>query len=213
MPYKKVPIGGAHSEILSWVNHDFSIEEQSMLRNVSRLPCLFKHVALMPDAHLGKGSMIGSVIATKEAVIPATVGVDIGCGMMARLLKVFNKMFNHRQAFRPELQVNCHHNYVALEEHYGETVFVARKGAINADKDVYGIIPGSMGAKSFIVKGRGTPEVLIRALTVLAARCHAEQRSELSPRTTSRVRLWASNVAKTQACWMRFRALTNQSKQ
>ncbi len=60
MPYKKLPIGGAHSEILSWANHDFSIEEQSMLRNVSRLPCLFKHVALMPDAHLGKGSMVGS---------------------------------------------------------------------------------------------------------------------------------------------------------
>src|SRR5204862_5571477 len=78
--------------------------------------------------------------------------------MMARLLKVFNKMFNHREAFQPELQVNCHHNYVALEEHYGEKVFVTRKGAINADKDVYGIIPGSMGAKSFIVKGRGTPE-------------------------------------------------------
>src|SRR5258708_16709343 len=83
MPYKKLPIGGAHSEILSWANHDFSIEEQSMLRNVSRLPCLFRHVALMPDAHLGKGSMVGSVIATKSAVIPATVGVDIGCGMMA----------------------------------------------------------------------------------------------------------------------------------
>jgi tRNA-splicing ligase RtcB len=57
--------------------------------------------------------------------------------MMARLLKVFNKMFNHRETFRPEIQVNCHHNYVALEEHYGEKVFVTRKGAINADKDVY----------------------------------------------------------------------------
>src|SRR5262245_65887634 len=83
MPYEKLNIGGAHSEILSVANHEFSHEEQSMLRNVSRLPCLFKHVALMPDAHLGKGSMVGSVIATKEAVIPATVGVDIGCGMMA----------------------------------------------------------------------------------------------------------------------------------
>src|SRR6187402_485275 len=83
MPYKKLPIADAHNEILSWANHDFSIEEQSMLRNVSRLPCLFKHIALMPDAHLGKGSMVGSVVATREAVIPATVGVDIGCGMMA----------------------------------------------------------------------------------------------------------------------------------
>src|SRR6201988_472533 len=83
MPYEKLQLGGAQKDILSWANHEFSIEEQSMLRSVSRLPCLFKHVALMPDAHLGKGSMVGSVVATKEAVIPATVGVDIGCGMMA----------------------------------------------------------------------------------------------------------------------------------
>ena len=314
MPYEKLKIGGAQKEILSWANHEFSIQEQVMLRNVSRLPCLFKHVALMPDAHLGKGSMVGSVVATKEAVIPATVGVDIGCGMMAvktpfksgildgklrelrlkieeaiptgfsqyresvdessdwdgwnefadlhegvrdrrakamrqlgtlgggnhfievcldtenlvwlmlhsgsrnigkelaerhistakslwrlnelpdpdlayfisgtpefqaywkdlewaqryamknreimmtRLLNVFNKMFNHRQPFEPELAVNCHHNYVALEQHYGESVFVTRKGAINAAAGTYGIIPGSMGAKSFIVKGRGLPE-------------------------------------------------------
>jgi tRNA-splicing ligase RtcB len=314
MPYEKLPIGGAQQEILSWANHAFSTEEESMLRNVSRLPCLFKHVALMPDAHLGKGSMVGSVVATKDAVIPATVGVDIGCGMMAvktpfksvilegklkelrskieeaipvgfnhhldpvdessdwggwetfrelhegvqdrkskamkqlgtlgggnhfvevcldtedsvwlmlhsgsrnigkelaerhistakslwrlnelpapdlayftqgtpefaaywkdlkwaqsyamknreimmtRLLKVFNKMFNHRQPFKPELAVNCHHNYVALEHHYGEDVFVTRKGAINAAEGQYGIIPGSMGAKSFIVKGRGLAE-------------------------------------------------------
>ncbi len=83
MPYEKLPIGGATQRNPVVGQPRFSIEEQSMLRNVSRLPCLFKHVALMPDAHLGKGSMVGSVIATKEAVIPATVGVDIGCGMMA----------------------------------------------------------------------------------------------------------------------------------
>jgi tRNA-splicing ligase RtcB len=314
MPYEKLQLGGAQAVVLSWANHEFSIEEQAMLRNVSRLPCLFKHVALMPDAHLGKGSMVGSVVATKEAVIPATVGVDIGCGMMAvktpfksgildgklkelrsrieeaiptgfnayresvdessywegwndfkdlhegvrdrkakamtqlgtlgggshfievcldtedyvwlmlhsgsrnigkeladrhistakslwrlnelpspdlayfiagtpefkaywkdlkwaqgyamknreimmtRLLMVFNKLFNHRQSFKPELEVNCHHNYVALEQHYGEDVFVTRKGAINAAAGTYGIIPGSMGSQSFIVKGRGLPE-------------------------------------------------------
>jgi tRNA-splicing ligase RtcB len=312
--YEKLTIGGSQHDILSWAHHEFSIEEQAMLRNVSRLPCLFKHVALMPDAHLGVGSMVGSVVATKDAVIPATVGVDIGCGMMAvktpfkshildgklkelrlaieetiptgftehresvdessywegwdhfadlhqgvrdrkakamkqlgtlgggnhfievcldtenfvwlmlhsgsrnigkeladrhistakslwklselpapdlayfiqgtpefaaywkdlkwaqsyamknreimmtRLMKVFNKLFNHRQPFKPVLEVNCHHNYVALEEHYGEKVFVTRKGAINADKHAFGIIPGSMGSKSFIVKGRGAPE-------------------------------------------------------
>src|SRR6266849_6319796 len=83
MPHNKLNISGATADVLSWVTHELGPDETAMLRNVSRLPCLYKHVALMPDAHLGKGSMVGSVIATKDAVIPATVGVDIGCGMMA----------------------------------------------------------------------------------------------------------------------------------
>src|SRR3954471_8087394 len=83
MPYRKLNISGAKADVLSWVTHEMSADEKDMLRNVSRLPCLYKHVALMPDAHLGIGSMVGSVVATKDAVIPATVGVDIGCGMMA----------------------------------------------------------------------------------------------------------------------------------
>lgn len=314
MPYNKLNISGAKSDVLSWVTHGMTFEEENMLRDVSRLPCLYKHVALMPDAHLGKGSMVGSVIATKDAVIPATVGVDIGCGMMAvktpfksgildrkmaefrheieraiptgfnaykesvdeasrwegfetfddlhngvqdrkrkamvqlgtlgggnhfievcldtednvwlmlhsgsrnigkelaerhiatakslhrlnelpspdlayfiqgtdefraywhdldwaqkyamknreimmtRLLKSFNRMFNDQKAWRPEITVNCHHNYVSIEEHFGDKVYVTRKGAINAEDGRYGIIPGSMGAKSFIIKGRGNPQ-------------------------------------------------------
>jgi tRNA-splicing ligase RtcB (3'-phosphate/5'-hydroxy nucleic acid ligase) len=314
MPYNKLNISGAKSDVLSWVNHGLTFEEENMLRNVSRLPCLYKHVALMPDAHLGKGSMVGSVIATKDAVIPATVGVDIGCGMMAvktpfksgildrkmadfrheieraipvgfneykesvdessywdgwaefgqlhegvsdrkakamkqlgtlgggnhfievcldtedtvwlmlhsgsrnigkelaerhiataktlhrlnelpspdlayfvqgtdefraywhdldwaqkyamknreimtkRLLKSFNRMFNDQREFRPEITVNCHHNYVSIEEHFGDKVYVTRKGAINAEDGRFGIIPGSMGAKSFIIKGLGNPQ-------------------------------------------------------
>ena len=66
MPYNKLNISGAKADILAWVNHDLSLDEQNMLRNVSRLPCLYKHVALMPDAHLGIGSMVGSVIAQKK---------------------------------------------------------------------------------------------------------------------------------------------------
>jgi tRNA-splicing ligase RtcB len=54
--------------------------------------------------------------------------------------------------------VNCHHNYVAREEHYGEEVFVTRKGAVRARAGDLGIIPGSMGARSFIVRGLGHPE-------------------------------------------------------
>ena len=53
------------------------------LRNVALLPFIHKHVAAMPDVHWGIGATIGSVIATKGAIIPAAVGVDIGCGMMA----------------------------------------------------------------------------------------------------------------------------------
>jgi tRNA-splicing ligase RtcB len=56
---------------------------QAQLRNVARLPFVFHHVAVMPDVHMGKGATIGSVIATRGAVVPAAVGVDIGCGMMA----------------------------------------------------------------------------------------------------------------------------------
>jgi len=314
MPFNKLNISGSRADVYSWVTHGLDYQEENMLRDVSRLPCIYKHVALMPDSHLGKGSMVGSVIATKDAVIPATVGVDIGCGMMAvrtpfksgildrklaefrheieraipvgfnwykesvdeaskwkgwstfddlhagvqklkrksmvqlgtlgggnhfievcidtednvwlmlhsgsrnigkelaerhiatakslhrlnelpspdlayfikgtdefnaywsdlawaqeyamknreimmsRLLKSFNRMFNNQTEFRPEIAVNCHHNYVAVEEHFGEKVYVTRKGAINAEAGRYGIIPGSMGARSFIIRGLGNAD-------------------------------------------------------
>jgi tRNA-splicing ligase RtcB len=54
--------------------------------------------------------------------------------------------------------VNCHHNYVQRERHFGQDVLVTRKGAVSAQKGELGIIPGSMGAKSFIVRGKGNPE-------------------------------------------------------
>ena len=53
------------------------------LENIAALPFIHKHVAAMPDVHLGRGATVGSVIATKGAIIPAAVGVDIGCGMNA----------------------------------------------------------------------------------------------------------------------------------
>lgn len=57
--------------------------------------------------------------------------------------------------------VNCHHNYVSIEEHYGERIFVTRKGAVRAREGDMGIIPGSMGAQSFIVRGKGNPEAFM----------------------------------------------------
>jgi tRNA-splicing ligase RtcB len=57
-----------------------------------------------------------------------------------------------------KMAVNCHHNYVQRERHYGRDLFVTRKGAVRAGKDELGIIPGSMGARSYIVRGKGNPE-------------------------------------------------------
>jgi len=312
MSYEELTIGGTGVPVLSWAGHGLSWEEQTMIRNTSRLPCLFKHVALMPDVHLGSGCCVGSVIATKNAVIPSAVGVDISCGMAAlktqfksnvldkKLQKLFDEICktipvgfnsyeesvdegsrwsrwkdfeklhegvqdrkkrallqmgtlgggNHfcevcldtednvwimlhsgsrnigkeiadrhihtakslwrlselpdpnlayfikgtpeferywydmswasdyaamnrevmmvriKKAFKKvvgkEIQsqmfVNCHHNYVAEEVHYGESVYVTRKGAVRASENDLGIIPGAMGAKSFIVRGKGNPE-------------------------------------------------------
>jgi tRNA-splicing ligase RtcB len=56
------------------------------------------------------------------------------------------------------MAVNCHHNYVQRERHYGADVFVTRKGAVRAGRGELGIIPGSMGVQSYIVRGKGHPE-------------------------------------------------------
>src|SRR5688572_23694880 len=58
-------------------------EAQQQILNTAKMPFVFKHVAVMPDCHYGKGATVGTVLATDGAVIPAAVGVDIGCGMIA----------------------------------------------------------------------------------------------------------------------------------
>jgi tRNA-splicing ligase RtcB len=67
------------------VNWASIVEEETLAQAVkaSAMPFIFPHIALMPDAHLGKGATVGSVIPTMKAIIPAAVGVDIGCGMVA----------------------------------------------------------------------------------------------------------------------------------
>ena len=311
------------------------VEEQAreQLRNVASLPFVFKHVAVMPDVHWGMGATVGSVIATKGAIVPAAVGVDIGCGIVAarlplvasqlpdnlagvrstievavphgrtdyggandrgawgdpppavrevmgdnaplrtqlhsivekheKLRRASARAPNHlatlgtgnhfievcldeadrvwvmlhsgsrgignaigsyfierakqhmrrwfinlpdpdlaylpegtsdfddyveavgwaqdfalanrrimlratveaiyralgREAVEPEIEaVNCHHNYVTRENHFGQNVLVTRKGAVRAREGDLGIIPGSMGARSYIVRGKGNPE-------------------------------------------------------
>ena len=68
--------------LLSWASMlEENTEQQA--RTTARMPFVFPHLALMPDAHLGLGATVGSVIPTLDAVMPAAVGVDIGCGMIA----------------------------------------------------------------------------------------------------------------------------------
>ena len=301
---------------------ELDARSREQLVNLSKLPFIHRHVAAMPDVHTGIGATIGSVIATDRAIIPAAVGVDIGCGMAAartslgaeqideralkkvfdqisrdvpvgrsqhrderalteaatpfaaplaaltekhpQLLKAFGRFSNwinqigtlgggnhfievcldesgrvwvmlhsgsrgignaighyfielarrdmerwmiqlpdrdlaylpegsehfddyvaavswaqayarenreqmmalvlaalarHLPAFSvTDEVVNCHHNYVEREHHFGSNVWVTRKGAIRAREGDLGIIPGSMGARSYIVRGKGNPE-------------------------------------------------------
>lgn len=320
MPVKQT-LTGQRVPVKIWTDE---VDERSreQLAAIASLPFIHHHVAAMPDVHLGIGATVGSVIATHKAIIPAAVGVDIGCGMVAARLsltaddidekslkKVFDQITrdipvgfaqhkdeniladaarpfeaglksllerhpellktmgthsrwvnqmgtlgggNHFievcldesnqvwvmlhsgsrgignaiatyfiQLARKDMErwmiqlpdrdlayfpegtphfadyveavhwaqeyamanrqamleltlkalarhlppftvtteaVNCHHNYVAQEWHFGENVWVTRKGAIRAGKDDLGIVPGSMGTRSYIVRGRGNAE-------------------------------------------------------
>lgn len=82
MTYQYIETPGA--PVKAWID-GVQLEDaaRAQLINVASLPFIHKHVAAMPDVHWGMGATVGSVIATKGAVIPAAVGVDIGCGMMA----------------------------------------------------------------------------------------------------------------------------------
>src|SRR5690349_22147435 len=69
-------------KLVSWASI-LEDNTEAQARTASSMPFVYPHLALMPDAHLGKGATVGSVIPTQDAIIPAAVGVDIGCGMIA----------------------------------------------------------------------------------------------------------------------------------
>ena len=119
-----------------------------------------QHLADLPDrdlAYLKEGSahFDDYVEAVEWAQRFATINREL---MMRAILTALRRCKGIR-AFEAELEVvNCHHNYVARERHYGADVFVTRKGAVRARRGDLGIIPGSMGARSYIVRGLGNPE-------------------------------------------------------
>lgn len=74
-----------HKPIKAWIDHVPPVEKEAMLQleRIAAMPFIYSHIACMPDVHLGIGATIGSVIATDKAIIPAAVGVDLGCGLLA----------------------------------------------------------------------------------------------------------------------------------
>src|SRR5688572_32558684 len=84
-----------HVPVRIFTNH-VEADARQQLVNVSKLPIVHHHVAAMPDVHLGIGATVGSVIPTLRAVIPAAVGVDIGCGMMATRLSLRSSQLDER---------------------------------------------------------------------------------------------------------------------
>ena len=86
MPIKEV-LTNQRVPVKIWTD-DVDEKSKQQLSNIASLPFIHHHVAAMPDVHLGIGATIGSVIATHKAIIPAAVGVDIGCGMVACRLSI-----------------------------------------------------------------------------------------------------------------------------
>lgn len=86
-------ITGGKLPIKAWTR-GVQVEDaaKQQLLNLSNMPFIHKHIAAMPDVHWGMGATVGSVIATKGAIIPAAVGVDIGCGMAAQRVKVVGQV-------------------------------------------------------------------------------------------------------------------------
>jgi len=119
-----------------------------------------RQISNLPDrdlAYLEEGSVHFNdyVEAVEWAQRYAMVNRQV---MMGRLMKAVKKAKGIREFETGATIVNCHHNYVAREHHYGKDVFLTRKGAVRAQEGDMGIIPGSMGARSYIVRGKGNPE-------------------------------------------------------
>ena len=129
--------------------HFIEVAKKDMERWFINLPD--KDLAYLPE---GSDHFNQYVEAVEWAQEYARINREV---MMARVIAAVRSEMpiafeTHAQA------VNCHHNYVSRENHYGENVLLTRKGAVRARKDELGIIPGSMGARSFIVRGLGNDE-------------------------------------------------------
>jgi tRNA-splicing ligase RtcB (3'-phosphate/5'-hydroxy nucleic acid ligase) len=119
-----------------------------------------QHLKNLPDtdlAYFEEGAAHFDDYVEAVAWAQAFASLNRAC-MMRAVTRAVSAAHGVRPFEAELLAVNCHHNYVQKETHYGEEVFVTRKGAVSARKGELGIIPGSMGARSYIVRGLGNEE-------------------------------------------------------
>lgn len=113
MPVKQVIKGKFPVKVFT---NDIEESAYAQLQNISNMPFIHKHVAAMPDVHWGIGATIGSVIPTKGAIIPAAVGVDIGCGMMASRTTLFAKdLPDNLKQVRLDIEDVVPHGFVTIK--------------------------------------------------------------------------------------------------
>jgi tRNA-splicing ligase RtcB len=124
--------GGRHVKM--WT-HGVPVDEQAkqQLANIARMPFVHSHVAVMPDVHVGKGATVGSVIATRGAIIPAAVGVDIGCGMMAvqTTLKACD-LPDSLAALRSKIERAVPHGFVTVKGRASKGSWVATPDSVRS---------------------------------------------------------------------------------
>ncbi len=119
-----------------------------------------QHIANLPDENLayfkeGTQHFDDYVFAVEWAQRFARINREL---MMAAVVDALRQSKRLPKFKADRMAVDCHHNYVTRERHFGRDVFVTRKGAVRAGQGELGIIPGSMGARSYIVRGRGNPD-------------------------------------------------------
>ena len=121
------------NNVKMWVG-DMEVEEAAVqqIMNISQLPILAGHMAIMPDVHMGKGATVGSVIPTRSAIIPAAVGVDIGCGMIAAMTNLTandlpTSLYSLRNAIERDIPVGFNEHAKGIPSVSGPYADILRK--------------------------------------------------------------------------------------
>ena len=144
--------------------------------------------------------------AQRYAFLNRRVMFQLLCDVFARAVEP-----HFQRAVAYEAPIFCHHNYVAEETHFGEEVIVTRKGAIRAGAGELGIIPGSMGTQSYVVRGLGNAESFQSASHGAGRRMSRGEAKRASRSRTSPSRRRASAAARTPACSTRSPPPTSRS--